>query len=468
MSESTITRRGFMMGCSGAVAAMAGVRFNSMVYASDQSQSSDHILVTVFLRGGMDVLNFMPPLDTEDRRYYEEARGSLAVAADPALQLGSTPFMLHPNASSLRELYDEGDLAIVPATGMFVGTRSHFDAMNFMETGMPGQRVGGSGWLTRHLATTEGVSRGLAMPALAAGRFNPASFKSSQEVVSFEQTSHFHVDHGPYHWREQQREALRDLYSLDASPINEAGTRALNAIGVVDQYRGESYTPTVGTNYPTHEFGDHLKLVAQAIKSDLGLRVATVDLDGWDTHENQGNDVNGGYFDNLVRVLSDGLHAFYRDLSGSQTNLNKRVTVVVMSEFGRRLEANSNNGTDHGHGSMMMVLGSNVYGGMYGTWPSLRPDALYEGIDLNVTTDYRRVLAEIVKESLGNPNWEQVFPTMGKYEPLGIVSNQPLTAVTLSKTDTHVPSSRKATTAASLGLVATAGLVALRQRGVMI
>ncbi len=164
------------------------------------------------------------------------------------------------------------------------------------------------------------------------------------------------------------------------------------------------------------------------IKLQLGLRVATVDLGGWDTHESQG-DSAGGYFAGKMTDLGTGLHALYTDLADfNGVDHTKRLTLVVMSEFGRSFAQNASRGTDHGHGNVMFVMGGTVNGGkVYGQWPGLATDALYDHRDLDVTTDYRRVLSEILIRRLGNPKLGQIFPKYDGYEPLGIVQGADLT-----------------------------------------
>ena len=141
--------------------------------------------------------------------------------------------------------------------------------------------------------------------------------------------------------------------------------------------------------------------MAQAIKLGLGLRVSTVDFGNWDTHINQ-----AGQFNDQVNMLSSALMAFWRDLG----NHRDHVSVVVMSEFGRRLKSNDSGGTDHGHGNAMMMLGANIKGGrMYGKWPGLRNDALDEGADLAITTDYRTVLSEMMQKHMKFAEVTKVF-----------------------------------------------------------
>jgi uncharacterized protein (DUF1501 family) len=134
----------------------------------------------------------------------------------------------------------------------------------------------------------------------------------------------------------------------------------------------------------------------------LGLRLATVDFGNWDTHVNQVGQLN-----DQIGALSTSLMAFWRDLE----SYRDKVSVVVMSEFGRRLKSNESGGTDHGHGNAMMMLGAKVKGGrMIGKWPGLSNDALDEGADLAITTDYRTVLAEMMAKHMGFADTAKLFP----------------------------------------------------------
>jgi uncharacterized protein (DUF1501 family) len=209
--------------------------------------------------------------------------------------------------------------------------------------------------------------------------------------------------------------------------LHAAGIQTLNAVDVIENSDPGVYTPENGAAYPNGSFGDNLKTIAQTIKMQLGMRVATVDLGGWDTHEFQGDD-GGGYFAARFGELSSGLAAFYTDLNGSgSANYMSRLTLVVMSEFGRTFKQNASRGTDHGHGNVMFVLGGQVNGGaIYGEWPGLGSDQLYDRRDLSITTDYRRVLSEILLRRLGNPHLGHVFPGYINHQPLGIVAGADL------------------------------------------
>lgn len=409
------------MGCSTAIAAMAGARLGPMAFAAEPG--AGEILVFVFLRGGMDGLSLLPPISGEDRAHYEEARPALKVpltGTNAALPLDGR-FGLHPSARGLQELFMERRLAIISAVGA-PGSRSHFDAMRSIELGTPGDKALSTGWLARHLKTSPLPST-ILMPALALGASAPTSLLGSPETVNLASASQFSLSNiGHWSWASgDQRTTLRRLYARGSSPVHLAGIQALNAAGLVESQSSSAYKPSAGVTYPSGGFAEQLKLIAQMIKLEVGLRVATIDLGGWDTHENQGNQP-GGFFSGLVRNLSDGLRAFYLDLErASDTTLAQRVIIVVQSEFGRRVQENAQAGTDHGTANPMLVIGGKLMAGIYGNWPGLHPDQRFEGADLAPTTDYRNVLSEILIRRFGNTNLGDVFPGFTTYQPLDFV-----------------------------------------------
>jgi hypothetical protein len=235
--------------------------------------------------------------------------------------------------------------------------------------------------------------------------------------------------HGHWYYADWQRQALRQMYT-GSSWLHEAGIKSLNALDVIEWSNPGDYTPGNGAVYPNGGFGNDLQSVAQMIKMQLGLRIVTVDLGGWDTHEWQGDD-GTGYFAQQIQQLSEGMAAFYTDLSNHNgTDHTKRLTVVVMSEFGRSFSQNASHGTDHGHGNVMLVMGGTVNGGkVYGQWPGLATEQLYDRRDLQITTDYRRVLSEILIRRLGNPNLGTIFPNYADYSPLGILQGSDIAPI---------------------------------------
>lgn len=421
-----LTRRGFLVGCSAAIAGLAGSRFNTVAFGDPAL--NDEILVVVFLRGGMDGLSAMPPIAGADRGHYQAARPTLAIPTsgpNAAINLNGQ-FGLHPAGAPLYELYQEGKLAIVRAVGLGEVNRSHFDSMQYVELGTPGNKSTPTGWLTRHLQTATNLPAEIIMPSLAVGDLQPTSLLGDLETISMSDPSNFNLMNGPWLWRFAQRSTLRAMYEGSSSWLHDAGVQALDAVDVVELNVAGGYTPANGASYPQSQLGDQLRVLAQMVKLDLGLQVATVDFGGWDTHEEEG-DGGTGYFAEIFGDLAQGLHAFYTDLDGvGASNYTQRLTVVVQSEFGRELRENSDSGTEHGYGNQVFVLSGNAIGGLHGVWPGLAPGQLVDGTDLAVTTDYRRVLSEILIRRMCNPNLAAIFPGYTGYSPLGIVTGPDL------------------------------------------
>lgn len=417
-----ITRRGFMVGCSAAVAAMAGARFNSLAFAGEGD--NDQIVIVLFLRGGVDGLNVIPPIDGPDRGFYEAGRPNLRIpTSGPEAALtffDNAQFGMHPQMLPLMDIYDDGKLAIVQAAGLNEVNRSHFDAMTFVELGTPGEPGTETGWLTRHLSTAPNMPDELVMPSLSVGALQPQSLRGNYETLNLSDPSNFNIATGPWLWRAPQRLALRRLYEADTTWLHTTGNQALNAMDIIELHVDGGYTPPPGVNYPDSDFGEQLQILAQLIKLELGMQVATLDVGGWDTHDQQG-DGGGGYFGAIVADLALGLNALMSDLASGTPDYTERITIVVQSEFGRELAENSDAGTEHGYGNNILVLGGNVNGGFHGAWPGLAPGQLFEGTDVAVTTDYRQVLSEILIRRLENPYLGQIFPGYSGYGPLGVV-----------------------------------------------
>ena len=406
MTRTLLPRRQFLQGCSAAIAAMAGARLTNLAFAKQDNPGDT--LVVIFLRGGWDALSVVPPMDGDDRGFYEKARPNIKVSN--LLRLNDQ-FGLHPAMAPLHDLYQTGKAGVIHAVGLNYDTRSHFDAQEYIELGTPGSKSTASGWITRHLQTT-GISS--ILPVISTTG-QPTSLLNFVPTVSVSTPDEFSLwDKG---LRDSHMNALRQLYTGD-SLIHRAGARTLDALDIVRPLNGSSYQPSNGAYYNDDELGRQLKTIAQMIKLDAGLRVAAVDFGGWDTHEYQ-NSGNEGYMADLLNSLASGLANFYLDLDSGYT---EKLSVVVISEFGRRLVQNDSQGTDHGHGSVMLTLGGNVNGGqVFGSFPGLHNDQLYDHADLAITTDYRSVLGELLSKRMGNADLETVFPGFsGSYNPLGI------------------------------------------------
>lgn len=406
MPKTILPRRQFLQGCSSAIAAMAGARLTNLAFAKEGDATDT--LVVIFLRGGWDALNVVPPIGGDDRGFYEKARPNLKITNLLAL---NEQFGLHPALNPLYDLYQDGKLGVVHAVGLNHDTRSHFDAQEYIELGTPGSKSITSGWVTRHLQEV-GVSS--ILPAIATSG-SPSSLLNFVPTVNLNNPEDFSQ------WGNDllasQQVALQQLYT-GGSLLHRAGTRTLEALKIVSPLVEKGYQPANGAIYQEDELGLQLKTIAQMIKLEAGLKVAAVDFGGWDTHEYE-TDGNGGYIADLLNQLANGLANFYLDLNSGYT---EKLSVVVISEFGRRLVQNESYGTDHGHGSVMLALGGNVNGGqVYGTFPGLHNDQLYDHADLAITTDYRSVLSELLAKRLGNSNLEAVFPGFaGSYNPLGL------------------------------------------------
>jgi uncharacterized protein (DUF1501 family) len=293
---------------------------------------------------------------------------------------------------SLLESWQSRHLAIIHACGAPDESRSHFKAMEMMERGVDDERGPGSGWIGRHLASLD-TGNSSPLRAIGLGRLPQRSLSGSVPVTALRSITDFHLG-GDARAVARMRAALNAIYAED-----DFGQETLNMLDILQKLDPDQS----GTSqYPDTEFGLALKQTAMLIKAEVGLEVAAIDLGGWDTHFAQ-----SGIQAGLIQDLSQGLAAFHADMADHMD----RLTVVTMSEFGRRVAENGSLGTDHGHGSMMMVLGGHAVGGkVHGVWPGLKKDQLIGPGDLAVTTDYRDVLAEILAKRMNNPLSDEIFP----------------------------------------------------------
>ncbi len=302
-------------------------------------------------------------------------------------------------------------LAIVHAMHMADPTRSHFDAMDFMERGTPGKKALNSGWLGRHLSTMAGQNSS-PFRAVGMGTMLQASLRGSvPSAVALQSIADFHLQ-GRQDEVARFQEHLQLLYAGDGW-LDLEGQATFDAMDLLatSGVGGSTYQPAHGANYnAANGFHRGLQQIAQLVKADVGLEVACVDMGGWDTHANQVDaaDPTTGNMANNMNSLASGITALLTDLTDYWTSPG--VTVAVMSEFGRRAGENGGRGTDHGHGNVMYVFGKGINGGkVYGDWPTLDEDKLDRG-DLRGTTEYRDVLGEILSKRVGNARIAEVFP----------------------------------------------------------
>lgn len=377
--------------------------------AQAQQSGKNRVLVVVFQRGGMDGLNVVVPF--KDRSYYS-LRPSIAIAEpasgeERAIDLDGF-YGLHPALAPLKSIYDRGQMAIIHATGSPNNTRSHFDAQDYMEIGTPGIKSTPDGWLNR---TMKEKRKGeLPFRGVAATAQLPRMMAGSAPALTLSSIDEFRLRH------EALSGGLQKLYTSTADPLfRRSGEILFDTLAELRKV--EAKIPVSKENYPAGRFGAGLAQIARLIKADVGLEIAFTEVEGWDTHVNQGGAT--GQLANRLKILADGLAAFYRDLGDRVDD----VLLLTMSEFGRTARENGNRGTDHGHANVMFALGGPVRGGkVYGRWPGLEPEALYEGRDLNLTTDFRTVCSEVISRHLGQKDLSKIFPNFHSPTPLGIIA----------------------------------------------
>lgn len=374
-----------------------------MVFQPGRGPAGD-VLVCVFLRGGADGLHLVAPYG--DAEYYRQ-RPRLGVprpddrGADPARRGKALDgfFALHPLLAPLEPIYRAGHLAVAHAVGSPDQTRSHFEAMETMERGVGDGSRATSGWLGRHLQTVGSAPS--PTRALAIGETLPQSLEGALGASAIRSLDAFRLTR-PAGWSDGFRATLAGLYDDESGPLADAGRETFRLLRAMERLEPARYRPSDGARYPDSDFGRGLREVAQLVKAALGLEVACLDLGGWDSHYGQ-----DAVLDGLLRELGEGLAAFHADLGTKMA----RVTVVVMSEFGRRVRENGGLGTDHGRATCFFLMGGGIRGGrVIAEWPGLDPDQQEGPGDLKVTLDYRDLLAEIVRDRLKNPRWREVFP----------------------------------------------------------
>lgn len=367
-----------------------------------------HTLVHVFLRGGADTLNVLVPF--ADDRYYR-LRPGLAIPAREAIRV-TEQYALHPALRPLEAAFKEGRLGAVQAVGVDNASGSHFECQDQMEHGDSAHdRPAGGGWLGRYLRVRE-AGAASALTAVAIGTALPESLRGAPAVSVLERIDDIALKGaGNKDAAAGVAEALQAMYGSEVTLLGRRGVETLELFRRVAALQGKAAPPEHGAVYPQDRFGEGLREIARLIKADLGLRVACIDLGGWDTHFFQGG--ASGQQAERIRVLAEGLAAFDLDLKAQRA----RHTVMITTEFGRRLYENASLGTDHGRGFAFMALGDRVKGGqVLGAWP-LRSE---EETNLNTPgpgglhagTDFRQVFAEVLRGCFGLDQTEcaAVFP----------------------------------------------------------
>jgi uncharacterized protein (DUF1501 family) len=414
---SRLSRRRFVAGMAATGAAavgttMFGDAFRQTSYAA--GTTGGNVLVVISLRGGIDGLGMVVPHG--DPAYYT-ARRSIAV---PAAQLiAKDPmFGLHPQLAPLQWLWDGGELAAVHATGLQVPNRSHFSAMEEVEDADTGS-VTRRGWVNRMigLAGRDDPSEAIHLtssivPTMMAGPA-PALAAEGLDEISL-------VGDDPDEWGRRRRTGLEMTWAGGAgNRIFDAYRAATRTVDLLAPAAATAYTPAVTypRDWPATDLSDALKDTARLVKADVGTDVVSIDYGSWDMHSDYGT-TDWGDMQDMTSGFAGALDAFMRDLGAT---LRRRVTVVTISEFGRRIKENGNGGLDHGWGNMMLVAGGGVKGGQYySRWPGLGSGTQVDD-DLQVTTDYRDVFGEIITRRFPDRSLATVFPGLAP-NPLGLMA----------------------------------------------
>lgn len=386
-TEYAATRRGFLQG---AVAGGLAMTFGSTVMTAAPASAAPAraVLVVVSLRGAADGLSLVVPHG--DPVYYQ-ARPRIAVPAESLLAKDGF-FGLHPSLAPLMPMWKAGRMAVVHAAGLPARNRSHFAAMEELEDASPGSSLR-TGWLNR-LIGADAISSPLQALALGAGPM-PTSLVGPNPAMAAKAVANVRVSGAkdtpdP---ADPRLLSLHRLWDLERSPLGTAMRSSFSAVSEFAPVLASSNAPANGASYPNNDLARALAEVARVVRTDVGVEVVTVDHGNWDMHSDIGTP-EWGDLRRHADELASSLAAFYTDLGSASS----KVTVVCLTEFGRRVAENDNWGTDHGYGTTMFALGGGVKGGYYGTWPGISadPDA-----DLLVTTDYRSVLSEVVQSRFG-------------------------------------------------------------------
>jgi uncharacterized protein (DUF1501 family) len=401
---AAISRRGLFSGAIALAGATTFVGSAAITTAASAAAPAPAVLVVVSLRGASDGLSLVVP--HADPAYYA-GRPRIAIPADRLLAADGM-FGLHPELAPLVPLWTGGRLAAVHATGLPAPNRSHFAAMEAVEDADPGSAAR-NGWLNRLVGTTPGRSPlqgfNLSGGVTPTSLFGPEPTMSAGGVDKVRLPGEDDGDHGA------RRRSLHTLWDHDRSPLAKA---MRSTYAAVDDFGPVQATTDQTAAYPSTDLGKALAQVARIIRGNVGVEVVTVDQGDWDMHAGLGT-VEQGWMVNNARDLAKSLAAFFGDL-GDQAD---KVTLVTISEFGRRVVENASQGLDHGYGNVMFVAGAGVRGGRYyGSWPGLHNTG---DADLLVTTDYRSVLSEIVTTRFG-ASTAKVFPRFSP-ETVGVMTS---------------------------------------------
>jgi len=379
--------------------------------------NDDKVLVCIFQRGAVDGLSMVVPYG--DPFYYQNrpdisiAQPSSFAAGAGALDLNGY-FGLHPSLAALLPIYKDGHLAPIQACGSPNSSRSHFESQDLMESGVSEACGVQDGWLNRLVSACpeDRAHARTAFNAVSMTSVIPRSLQGPEDALAIRDLDTFGLNGDAAAMLAGPSGTANGFESMYGSAVDTVlhGTakESFDALALLQETRSTPYAPANGAAYPASNFGRNLRQIAQLIKARVGVKIAFAEVDGWDTHANQGN--AKGQLSTRLKDFGDSLAALYRDLGDRMSD----VVVVTMSEFGRAVHENGNRGTDHGHATCFFTMGGNIRGGkVYGDWPTLAPDKLFQDRDLAVTTDFRDVFGEICAQHFGVAPGDltKLFPT---------------------------------------------------------
>ena len=392
---------------------LVAIGSHAWVSRSTSATPNSKRLIVIFLRGAVDGLSVVVPYN--ETAYYQVRKRIAIPQPDKkggVLDLDGK-FGLHPSLAALMPLWKQKNLAFVHACGSPDSTRSHFDAQEYMETGTPGVKHTENGWMNRLLASIsteknpiQAVNVGSTIPRILAGNAPVATIPAGRRIAK-----RLPIDNP------QLTTAFDKLYSgNDALSKTYRDAREARE-ALIENSDVEMQLANNGAPLP-RGFARDAQRLAKLMVRDSRIELAFIALGGWDTHINQGNST--GQLAGRLKRLGDGLATLQKELGEVYKNTN----IIVMSEFGRTVKENGNGGTDHGHGNVMWLLGGNIRGGkIYGEFPGLSKDQLYQGRDLEITTDFRDAIATVLQRhmNLDKANIGNIFLNYTQSKNLPII-----------------------------------------------
>jgi len=382
--------------------------------------AAGNVLVVLSLRGAIDGLGVVVP---HGDPAYAPARPRIGIPQSRLLAADSM-FGLHPAMAPLMPWWTSGKFAAVQAVGLPLPNRSHFSAMEQIEEADATSSVR-QGWVNRMVGLdadvqpTEAVHLSSSMaPTLVAGPAPTLAADGLSGIALAGANPAYDTD--PV-WRQRRRTSLATAWSGTTGTLGDAVRDALEVTERLGPVAASTGGPQNGATYPTAwpgaDLADALRDTARLIRADVGTEVVSIDFGSWDLHANYGS-ADSGTMTGLIGALAGNIAAFLTDLGPDLG----RVTVLTISEFGRRLGENGAGGLDHGWGNMMLLFGAGVRGGRYhGTWPGLTTTNPYVDDDLAVTTDYRDVIGEVIAKRFPGRSPASVFPGH-QPRPIGVMS----------------------------------------------